>query len=382
MKERKNFSIWKKTVAVIVLLFSVVAFLLGVKGTVFMIREGFYVVDATDFKNIYLDENMELWGKEILYTYYMEGKESADSIVDGCSLKYVVLEQETTQAFLPQLVKDAEWYRVYTYMRSPGSRFDFNRIEKFSILMMVPKIKTYPDYIACICFVAEHIQLLQWLLPVLAISGLVLGIGSLVYLFCGSGWSTKEQKQTDGVLGFVPTDIFLAFLMAVVIWIGRNLPFTEVMSLDTMLYLAAGVLIVFVGMLSLAARVKSGNIWKNTVLYRVNSIPVKLFEFFKQTVKGIPLIWKTALITFGVCMVELIVCLIFYEYRNYLSHTLALRFFLLWFLEKILLSVILFYWMQSLRELKKAGKELAEGNSNYKVDTHLMFGHAKAHGEH
>ena len=213
MKERKRFSIWKKTVAVIVLLFSVVALLLGVKGTAFMIREGFYVVDATSFKNIYLDENMERWGKEILYTYYMEGKESADSIVDGCSLKYVVLEQETTQAFLPQLVKDAEWYKVYTYMRSSGSRFDFNQIEKFSILMMVPKIKTYPDYIACICFVAEHIQLLKWLLPVLAISGLVLGISSLVYLFCGSGWSAVEQKQTDGILGFVPTDIFLVFLV-------------------------------------------------------------------------------------------------------------------------------------------------------------------------
>ena len=382
MKEKKHFCIWKKTVAIIVLLLSLVVLQIGVAGTVFMISEGLYVVDAQGFKNIYLDENMERWGKEILYTYYMESKEDADRIIDGCSLKYIVLEQEQLIR-ITEFVKEAEWYQVYTYENVPGNRFNFNQIESFAILMMVPKVKIYPDYIACLCFVAEHIQLLQWLLPVMAISGLVLVICSLVYLFCGAGWSAKEQKQTDGVLGFVPTDILLVFLVAIMTWIYRkrmkiwygSLPIQEY------LYLLVVIILILVGVISLAARVKSGNIWKNTVVCKLGSIPLQFLNFLKQIVKGIPLIWKTTIITFAVFVAELLVLLLFYKSRDFLSSALFQRFFLLWFFEKVLLSVILFYWMQGLNELKRAGKELAEGNSDYKVDTRLMFGHAKEHGE-
>lgn len=392
MRSKNQFSMWKKTLAVIILLFSLLALLIGVLGSTFMIREGLFMLDMQAYKQQYLEENMKDWGKEILYTYHMKGKAAADALVEGYSINYMVLEDEyawQAQDFINKFKGESEWYSVYTYKRTPGSRFDFNRIEAYCVIMMVPKEKVHPDYIACISFLAEYMELLKWLLPVIAVAGLLLGIGSLAYLFCGAGWSAREQKQTDGVLGFVPTDIMLVFLLAIQIWVIRNSQARELLSLQAIVPLVAGLLIMVVGVISLAARIKTGNVWKNSILYRLGKVPMqitkglaKVIKLLEQITKRIPLIWKTVLITFLVCVMELTVCLIYYKYRYYQSDFLTLQFFLLWFLEKLFLAIALFYWMQSLCELKKAGKELAKGNSDYKVDTRLMFGQAKEHGEH
>ena len=263
----------------------------------------------------------------------------------------------------------------------PGTRFDFNRLDSYAIIMMVPKVKIYPDYIACISFAVEHMSVIKWLLPIMTITGLVLGTGSLVYLFYGAGWSEREQKQTDGLLGFVPTDLMLIFMAAILIWVARNARTVGLLSLYGILSIIAGIFIMLVGMLSLTARIKTGNLWTNSIVYRLGKVLVRIAKLITHTAKGIPLIWKTALITLGIAGAELIVLLV--VFRNYVHlWWLERNLLLLWLLEKLFLAIVLFYWMQSLCELKKAGKELAKGNSDYKVDTRLMFGQAKEHGEH
>lgn len=380
MRNKNQFTVWKKTLAVILLLLGLAALSVGIIGTSFMMRKGIFMLDAQAYMQQYLEENMEVWGKEILYTYYMEGKEAADFIIDGCNIEYIILDKEHTEQAI-SYIEDAEWYRIYNFEKSGGSRFDFNRINKFAIIMMVPRVKVYPDYIACISFIAKYASVIKWLLPLMSVGGLILVIGSMAYLFCGAGWSAKEQKQTDGALGFVPTDILLVFLAAVLTWVGRRLEFSGLLALQEMLSLAAGGIIILVGVLSLVARIKSGNLWKGSVLYIAHKMPARLWALLRKIFEGIPLIWKTILISCIVCGAELVALCVFYQYR-YLSQAVSLRFFILWFLEKLFLCIILFYWMRSLCELKKAGKELAKGNSNYKVDTQGMFGQAKEHGEH
>lgn len=383
MKNKNQFTMWKKTLAVIILLCSLVALPIGLLGTSFMIREGFFMLDVQAYKQNYLEENMRSWGKEILYNYYMEGKQAADFLIEGYSIDYMVLEEEyvwKVEEIIRESTNKPEWYAVYTYKRTPGTRFDFYGIENYCIIMMVPEEKVYPDYIACISFMAEYIHVLKWLMPVMTMSGLVLGIASLSYLLCGAGWSAREQKQTDGVLGFVPTDILAVFLAAMSIWVVRSVQEAGLLSLYGMLPLIIGILVGIAGLLSLAARIKSGNIWKNSVVYRFGKAPARAAGLVVQTTKKLPLIWKTVLITLVIAVIELIVLLVFF--RNYLHFWWVERNLLfLWGLEKIFLSIALFYWMLSLHELKKAGKELAKGNSDYKVDTRGMFGQAKEHGE-
>lgn len=380
MRNKNQFAIWKKTLAFILLFFSMIALPVGVLGTSFMIKEGIFIRDAQAYTQQYLDENMEIWGKEILYTYYMEGKEAADLLVEGYSIDYLVMAKDYVWK-VNEYVDDAEWYKVYAYKKDPRSCYDFYNIENYVIIMMVPKVKIYPDYIACIGFVAEHIQLVKWLLPVMAVGGLILGISSLVYLFCGVGWSAREKKQTDGVLGFVPTELMLVFLTAILIWGVRISQTIGLLSLYGILSIMIGTFVVIVSVLSLAARIKTGNIWKNSIVYRLGKVPVRIGKILVQTAKGIPLIWKTVLLTLGITGIELIILLT--VFRNYIHiWWLERNLLVLWLLEKLFLTIALFYWMQSLCELKKAGKELAEGNSDYKVDTHHMFGQAKEHGEH
>lgn len=380
MRSKNQFTMWKKTLAVIILLVSFMILSIGVLGCSVMIKEGLFMVDVQAYKQNYLEENMRAWGKEILYTYHMEGREAADSLVEGYSIEYFVLGKEYAWN-AEEFVKDAEWYEVYTYNRIPGTRFDFNRLDSYAIIMMVPKVKIYPDYIACISFAVEHMSVIKWLLPMMAITGLVLGTGSLVYLFYGAGWSEREQKQTDGLLGFVPTDLMLIFMAVILILAARNARTVGLLSLYGILYVIAGIFIMLVGMLSLTARIKTGNLWTNSIVYRLGKVLVRIAKLITHTAKGIPLIWKTALITLGIAGAELIVLLV--VFRNYVHlWWLERNLLLLWLLEKLFLAIVLFYWMQSLCELKKAGKELAKGNSDYKVDTRLMFGQAKEHGEH
>ena len=94
MRSKNQFSMWKKTLAVIILLFSLLALLIGVLGSTFMIREGLFMLDMQAYKQQYLEENMKDWGKEILYTYYMNGKDAADALVEGYSIDYIILEEE------------------------------------------------------------------------------------------------------------------------------------------------------------------------------------------------------------------------------------------------------------------------------------------------
>ena len=55
MKSKNQFAMWKKTLAVILLLCSFVALSIGVLGTSFMIKEGIFMLDAQAYKQHYLE---------------------------------------------------------------------------------------------------------------------------------------------------------------------------------------------------------------------------------------------------------------------------------------------------------------------------------------
>ena len=113
MRSKNQFTMWKKTLAVIILLVSFMILSIGVLGCSVMIKEGLFMVDVQAYKQNYLEENMRAWGKEILYTYHIEGREAADSLVEGYSIEYFVLDKEYAWN-AEEFVKDAEWYEVYT----------------------------------------------------------------------------------------------------------------------------------------------------------------------------------------------------------------------------------------------------------------------------
>lgn len=90
--------------------------------------------------------------------------------------------------------------------------------------------------------------------------------------------------------------------------------------------------------------------------------------------RNLPLVWKTALLLFGISFIELI----FIGIGLNAGGDIIILYF---FLEKLIIIPAVLYLALMLKRLKKGGEALAEGNLSYVTDTKRMIGDLKKHGE-
>ena len=130
--------------------------------------------------------------------------------------------------------------------------------------------------------------------------------------------------------------------------------------------------------MTLCARVKLGQWWENTVCWRLIKLCLRVLKWCRRAVcrvwsaftgfvRGIPLVWRTAL---GCCMVS--VLLIAIE-SNHAYGALLLAL--------LVLSVAACAFSMQLRRLQRGGEALAEGDLTSQVDTSRMYFDLKRHGE-
>lgn len=129
---------------------------------------------------------------------------------------------------------------------------------------------------------------------------------------------------------------------------------------------------------AIAARLKTPKWWRNTVIAQVLRFAKRCFKaIFKGVVilaKKLPLYWKAAAIFGAVSFVEIIglVYCASYNFR-------PLPF--LWFIEKVLLGLVLVAVVILLRRLQKGAEEISEGNLDYKIDKTYMPPTLSEHAE-
>lgn len=124
--------------------------------------------------------------------------------------------------------------------------------------------------------------------------------------------------------------------------------------------------------LAFAYNAKQGAWWKNTVIYRLilggTHVCAKLYQFmgwfFRQALRKIPLVWRTALVLAIVLLLNFNI-----SYNLYWGGFAILA----WFLEAIAVSVGAIYVALLLKRLKEGGKRLAEGNLSYQIDKKGMW---------
>jgi signal transduction histidine kinase len=228
---------------------------------------------------------------------------------------------------------------------------------------------------------------LRYAVYVIGIIALLLTAVSFVFLMCGAGHRSGQEAVTATGLTKLPFDLLTGLLALGVLFVSR-LFYENGYYFNDFSGLAAGILLVVccivlfsIGTaycINFAARVKLGGWWKNTLIYRLLTLCLRLLKAAWRGLSilfvNLPLIWKTLLLLLVILGLELLAFRA--DYYNY-----SQRFIGGWVIERLLLVPAVLYLALVLRKLQKGGEALASGDLSYLVDTKYLVWDFRKHGE-
>ena len=257
------------------------------------------------------------------------------------------------------------------------------RNKRIVVILTVNSSLPKEDEYALIYHQAEQLYDNRNVIPVVCCVGTVLAFLCFIFLLCSAGHKNGREGITPSAIHEIHLDVYTvvvavgAFigLYLAVEWIGMNSSMINLIVLVVLF--AAEVIWCTLYFMELAIRLKMGKWWQNTILYRV-------FRFFGRfckgvsrsivkLIRGIPMVWRTALLCLAVCVVEFFGLILFYNDR------VVLLFF--WAIEKFILCGAITFVALMCKELQEGSEALADGDLNYKLDTSHMVLSFKEHGE-
>ena len=256
--------------------------------------------------------------------------------------------------------------------------------ENFTYTVTLYAKKTIPeeatDRFALLNRLLDFIYRFRYGAIALSAVGVLLFFTLLIFLYCSAGHRRGEDEARENFFDRIPFDLFTVLIGGAVIALGYLvMQCLYAVSSSEILWLAfaaAGCVPIFLLCLfytmSIATRVKSGRLFRNTVLWRVLALCGRALRGLFSLLGKIPMVWKTVLGIFVCGLIELIVLFIArYDFDS---------LFINWFFSRAVLSVLILHAAVSLRRLQKAGEQIAAGNLGEPVDTRGMIGDFKRFG--
>lgn len=240
------------------------------------------------------------------------------------------------------------------------------------------------DEYALIYHQAEQLYDNRNVIPVVCCAGTVLALLCFIFLLCSAGHKNGREGITPSAIHEIHLDVYTVVVAVGAFtglylafgWIGMNL--SNMINLIVLVVLfAAEVIWCTLYFMELAIRLKMGKWWQNTILYRVfrffGRFCKRVFRGIVKLIRGIPMVWRTALLCLAVCVVEFFGLMLFY------NNTDVLLFF--WAIEKFILCGAITFVALMCKELQEGSEALADGDLNHKLDTSHMVLSFKEHGE-
>ena len=239
------------------------------------------------------------------------------------------------------------------------------------------------DEYALIYHQAEQLYDNRNVIPVVCCAGTVLAFLCFIFLLCSAGHKNGREGITPSAIHEIHLDVYTVVVAVGAFtglylafgWIGMNPSMINLIVL--MVLFAAEVIWCTLYFMELAIRLKMGKWWQNTILYRVfrffGRFCKRVFRGIVKLIRGIPMVWRTALLCLAVCVVEFFGLMLFY------NNTDVLLFF--WAIEKFILCGAITFVALMCKELQEGSEALANGDLNYKLDTSHMVLSFKEHGE-
>lgn len=249
-------------------------------------------------------------------------------------------------------------------------------------LTVNPSLPKEDEY-ALIYHQAEQLYDNRNVIPVVCCTGTILALLCFIFLLCSAGHKNGREGITPSAIHEIHLDVYTAVvaigaftgLYLAFGWIGMNSSMINLIVLVVLF--AAEVIWCTLYFMELAIRLKMGKWWQNTILYRVFRFFGRFCKgFFRGIVKlirGIPVVWRTALLCLMICLAEFLGLMMFYH------NTGVLLFF--WAIEKFILCGAITFVALMCKELQEGSEELADGDLNHKLDTSHMVLSFKEHGE-
>ena len=343
---------------------------------------GFYVIHIFDREGFLSDAGME-------QTLYLRNSEIAHKNAKAIS-EYVVLDQsEAAIQFCKN--RNIGSFRLMD-LESGKVLFQYDLGENYtSDTLYTDKIEdiygNMQKYELCLLNNYSHedaykgvfrmfILYRQWIVPIFVLVGCCL-LATLILtpiLFCKIGYVRGKEEVTENYFTRIPLEVVtIPLALLIMLEFGACI---DGMGFSTMLITlyAVGVLI-FLWMLNFAHRIKLG---------KMNSLVFRFFQWAFYQIKNIfdnmPLIWKNMITLLGVGAVELFV-IIAIAYPSRLSRRALLILCILCILEKFVLGIFHLSSCLMFKKLMVGGREIASGNTAYRIDTFGMTGDYKKHGE-
>lgn len=239
------------------------------------------------------------------------------------------------------------------------------------------------DEYALIYHQAEQLYDNRNVIPVICCTGTILALLCFIFLLCSAGHKNGREGITPSAIHEIHLDVYTVVVAVGAFtglylafgWIGMNPGMINLIVLVVLF--AAEVIWCTLYFMELAIRLKMGKWWQNTILYRVfrffGRFCKRVFRGIVKLIRGIPMVWRTALLCLAVCVAEFFGLILFY------NDTDVLLFF--WAIEKFILCGAITFVALMCKELQEGSEALADGDLNYKLDTSHMVLSFKEHGE-
>ena len=285
------------------------------------------------------------------------------------SCQLVVSDPNTGETYLAnfdltesdKLLYDTQELYVYHLSASTG----LSAIQVAITATLLEKSGQAPSYSYLVC---------SWLL---AHTGLAIFLTVLcglltLFCFCFSMASAGHWQNHEGIhltwLDKIPADVWIIALPSA-FFIGWDTFYSE---WGQVLFCAALIPVTLLFLCVFAAQCKAGTVIRGSLTARVLRLLWRILRgvtlWLWRIVTGIPLVWKTALVT---------AALAFLEFILYVSPSRDPLFLVVKVLEILAVLAIAL----NLRTLEKNGKQLSEGNLSTPVDTKRLFGAFRRYGQ-
>ncbi len=256
---------------------------------------------------------------------------------------------------------------TYTYHLVDSGAYPFNDPITVSATLL-EKAYQAPSYSYLFCsWLLEHTGLTVFLTVLFAVLTL--------FCFCFLMASCGHWQGRDGIhltwLDRIPADVWLIVLLCL-FCMGWEAFYYE---WGRIFFCAALTPLLLLFLCVFSAQCKAGTVLRGTLIARFIRLVWRIMKAtgrgLYRIAKGLPLMWKTALVTLALVFIEFILFI-----QDYYG-TRAAPFLLLKLLE--LLAIL--YIALSLRTLQKGGEAMADGDFSQNIDTRLLIGDFKRYGQ-
>ena len=325
--------------------------------------------DGYDYSNI---ENSPtaVPGEESIPSFLKELSQdfSNEFILDGFGCHLTVASDDTGEVYLENFALTYTDKPLYTTQSTRLYTLSDGSIYALTYTADLLQVETAPTYsYLLLSWLTEHTGLTIFLIALFALLAL--------FCFCFSMASAGHWAGHEGIhltwLDKIPADVWLIVLLCV-FYIGWDAFYYE---WGRVWLCAALVPLVLLFLCAFAAQCKAGTVLRASLVARLCRLLWRVikavFRSLWRIARGLPLIWKTALVSLALVFIEFILFM-----QDYYG-TLAAEFLALKVIE--LLAVL--YIAVNLRTLQKGGEKLSQGDFSSPIDTRHLIGDFKRYGQ-